>query len=169
MNETVTLYFQREGFWDMTFSDWIGIGGILITIVLAGIILWAEITIKRRWDTLRLTPDELKAFWADIKEQTIFVPYNHYQVSIISREGNLAKGEIKGRPPALDLEHGLIMWHKPKEGYLAPTTIIVFDFKNAINMGIVDDEFVVAIRDSAIIAILSNNKDGVYKKDSIIS
>ena len=128
-------------FWGIAFSDLIVILGIIITIGLAVIILWVELTIKRRWDTLFLTRREVRKFLRKIKKQTSRMPAikpydgNSYCfVSIITRVGNLAAGRIKTPHKRVSSEG------KEQESLPASDTMVMYDFRKAVPLVKAKDE-----------------------------
>ena len=148
--------------WDIAFSDLIVILGIIITIGLAVIILWAEITIKRRWDTLYLTDREYQRFYDEILERMqkeeirIFSYGNRYYVSIIKREGNLAAGKIFTNKDntGSSTECGL---SERKKQELSPEDMVLFDYRHAVPLPRKpeeDEEKRVIVPHSAILAKL---------------
>ena len=123
--------------WAITFSDLIVILGIMITIGLAGIILWAELTIKRRWDTLYLTKREFRRFYNKLGRQwgstIIIFPYDsRCSVRTIVRKGSLAAGTIE------------------KQSLPNKTRVIIFDYRHAVPVS--DKSEKVIIPSSAILA-----------------
>ena len=136
-------------FWTIPFSDLIVILGIIITIGLAVIILWAELTIKRRWDTLYLPNRKYLSFYRKLlkwpEDRINVFPYgSRCSVNIIKRKGNLAAGRIASPP-------------KEQES-LPHDTMVLFDYRHAVPVpeekGPEEKGTVVIIPSSAILAKL---------------
>lgn len=135
----------------ITFSDLIVILGIIITIGLAVAILWAELTIKRRWDTLHLKKRQFRKYLASVKGSIGNVPFipcqEHYLVKRIVLKGKLAAGIIH----EIESTTGKYIWGKT----------VMFDYRNAVSMIQEENseskkELLVIIPRSAILAIFSS-------------